>query len=274
MAGRERKYKMKIAACQMNIIWEDKEKNLEKCKNFIHEAKNNGADVIFFPEMSLTGFSMQVDKTIDHEGKTLQEIKKLASEYKIAVGIGWVGKNKDKAENHYSIISHEGACILDYIKIHPFSYAEEDKYFEAGNKLEFCQLNEFNIVAAICYDLRFPEIFQAASMAAEIIIVPANWPAARSKHWEALLMARAIENQAYIVGVNCVGDMGKQDYVGKSQIISPGGDILTDICDAEKILYADVENDISSYRTEFPVKNDRRQELYKELKVKKYECNR
>jgi predicted amidohydrolase len=152
---------------------------------------------------------------------------------------------------------------LDYIKIHPFSFAGEDKYFKGGEKLSTCSIEGFETGVAICYDLRFPELFIKLSEKAELIIVPANWPAARSLHWKTLLRARAIENQCYVAGVNCSGDMDGQTYSGDSAIYSPEGEMLTPvetitINETDKVYIYDIVNDVQEIRDGFPVRNDRK----------------
>ena len=114
----------------------------------------------------------------------------------------------------------------------------------------------------ICYDLRFPELFRAVSDKVSAVIIPANWPAKRSKHWKTLLQARAIENQVYILAVNCQGDMNGQYYSGDSCIINPNGDILDSLSDCEGVIHFDLPDDVEQYRNSFPVLKDRRPKLY------------
>jgi predicted amidohydrolase len=270
---------MKIALLQSNIIWENKLENLKKLNEYLDYIRDNSIDIemLLLPEMSFTGFSMSTDITKENDKWTIKKIQKLAKEYNIAIGIGWVnachGEDEGLSENHYSIISKKGEELLDYVKIHPFSYAEEDKYFKAGKKLNICEINGIKIGVLLCYDLRFPEIFQKLSKESDMIIVPANWPANREKHWEYLLIARAIENQSYIAGINCCGHIGKLYYSGNSTLINPNGDICVgeDIhldstkINEEKLLIYDIINDVNKFREEFPVKRDRREDFYNQL---------
>ena len=211
---------------------------------------------------------------------------------------------KDLCENHYSIlgpdefeiagfehgnfasgfgesgfdegINKEGfqeldiPMMFDYAKIHPFSYSGEDRFFIGGEYQDYLYYKGFNLSAAICYDLRFPEIFQSMSKKAELIIVPANWPKVRIDHWDKLLVARAIENQCYIAGVNCVGEIGGVSYCGGTKLVNPNGDIvIPDEIESddnkEKLLIYDIENDVENVREAFPVKKDRRENIYKSL---------
>ena len=256
---------MKVTLCQMEIAWEDKEKNFQKAEKYIKLASEQNSDVIFLPEMSLTGFSMNVDKTSECNNETVNMMIALAEKYCIAIGIGWVKKRNEKGENHYTIIDKDGNIVSDYAKIHPFSYAKEDQFFESGEKLVSFQLNEMRCSNFICYDLRFPEVFQAVSNNVEMIVVPANWPKARREHWKCLLKARAIENQVYMVGINCVGNIGGLEYSGDSCIISPNGIVLDSFSEKEGIISCVIENDVQLIRDSFRIKDDRKVELYKNI---------
>ncbi|MEQ8199588.1 MAG: nitrilase-related carbon-nitrogen hydrolase, partial [Clostridiaceae bacterium] len=192
-------------------------------------------------------------------------IRKYAEEYSINIGFGWVKGNGAKAENHYTIINPKGEIILDYIKIHPFSYSEEDKFFISGNELKFCNVKGIGLSAFICYDLRFPEVFQAVSKNVSIIIVPANWPEKRREHWRCLLKARAIENQVYVLGINCVGENNGLYYSGDSCVIDPSGNVLKEMSYKEGLIIQDIEDNTEKIRREFPVKADRKIKLYKEI---------
>lgn len=272
---------MIIGLAQMHIAWENKELNkiyIEKYVEKFSEAVIGIDDtaMLLFPEMSLTGFSMNTEITADENGESVEFVKKIADKYKVYLGVGWVKKQEELCENHYSIVSTDGEMISDYVKIHPFSYSGEDRYFQGGDNLALCTIKDFGIGTAICYDLRFPELFQAMSKKAELIIVPANWPEKRCIHWSALLAARAIENQCYIAGVNCCGEIGGIIYSGDSVLHAPNGEIVAmhdvlslDFEDMEKglnqLFIYRIENDVDKERSSFPVKNDRREELYKKF---------
>lgn len=253
---------MIVALAQTHILWEDKEKNLEKVASFMKNAKQQGADIVFFPEMSLTGFSMNTAVTA--EENLPDAIKMLCDEEQIAVGIGWTKRCEKKAENHYAIVDRDGNVCLDYVKIHPFSYAGESDVFQGGNEILFCQLGDYSFSVFICYDLRFPELFQIASQKAEVIVVPANWPAKREEHWKTLLKARAIENQSYILGINCVGTIGGILYNGYTSAYSPDGECLAALSGEEGIVIAEIGHEKLEVRNSFPVKLDRKWQFYSE----------
>lgn len=118
---------------------------------------------------------------------------------------------------------------------------------------------------SICYDLRFPELYQQLSKEAHVILVPANWPVGRRSHWRTLLTARAIENQSYMIGINCYGNQGELYYSGNSSAVMPNGEVLFDITDKEEMRIFELTDDVPLYRKQFPTKADRRPELYKEF---------
>lgn len=256
---------IKIALAQMNIVWEDKAENYKKAEAFMKEAFGNGTEAIFFPEMSFTGFSMNTAATKETEYETVSCMKTLARQYQMYVGFGWVKDCGQKCENHYTIVDKEGNVISDYAKIHPFSYSGEDAKFQGGSAITHFRLKGTECSNFICYDLRFPEIFQQASKKAHVMIVPANWPAKRREHWKTLLRARAIENQVYVLAINCVGEIGGLSYSGDSGVLNPNGDLLVSLSDKEGCLYCELPNDAEDFREAFPVKRDRREELYQAL---------
>ncbi len=255
---------MNVGILQRRIIFENKEANLKALENYLELNRDRSLDLVLLPEMSFTGFSMNTELTGELNAETEENIRQLCLKYKTAIGFGWV-KNKKKSENHYTVIDSSGRIISDYIKIHPFSYARENEHYISGNSLDFFELNGIVFSSFICYDLRFPELFRVASIKASVIIVAANWPQKRNEHWETLLKARAIENQVYIIGINCVGNIGEIDYCGSSCVVRPDGEMETLAYGTETNIIYDLKNDVSLFRNEFPTYKDRKDSLYVEL---------
>ena len=196
---------MIIAIAQIDITWEDSNENMKTVEDFVKKASENKVELILFPEMSLTGFTMDINKLLLSEDEIISWIKKVAINNNINIGLGFAIKVDEKGKNKYVIVSKEGKVLAMYTKIHPFSYSGEDKKYYSGDEICICKIKEFKIAPFICYDLRFPEIFQIASKEAQIITVAASWPKSREQHWITLLKARAIENQCYVIGINRVG---------------------------------------------------------------------
>lgn len=261
---------MRVALGQLDMVWENKEKSMEKAEQMIREAKEASCDVIVFPEMSFVGFSMDVEKIADTEenSETEERMCALAKEYQIAVAYGWVtGKGQKLGKNRFHFLDETGKCLADYVKMHPFTYGGETEYYEKGEQIVTFSYKKREIALFICYDLRFPEIFQIASKKAEVIFVIANWPASRIAQWEVLLRARAIETQSYVVGVNCVGDRDDH-YIGGSMAVDCMGNVLGEIVGKEGILVCELEDRARHLRGKFAAKADRRTDLYRQLEEK------
>lgn len=256
---------MKIALAQTEIIWEDKKQNYSNAEKIIKGVSSENADIVFFPEMSFTGFSMNTEVTKENKSVTIEYCQNIAKKCKIAIGFGWVKDCGEKCENHYTVVNEAGKIISDYAKIHPFSFSDENKFFRGGSSLAKFEFDKVKFSTFICYDLRFPEIFQAVSNDVSVIIVPANWPESRSEHWKCLLKARAIENQVYLIAVNCVGNVGGIRYSGDSCIIDPDGKIQYIISDKPGTYIFDFSDDTDKYRLDFPMKQDRKEKFYQQL---------
>lgn len=262
---------MKIALAQTDIYWEDKSQNREQTSKFIANAAQSVADFIIFPEMSLTGFSMNVDyisEEINFTSDTVDWFKSQAIENNINIGFGYVEKASSdiRGKNNYCVVSSTGNILSLYSKIHPFSYGLESQFYNGGSALPSFKLKDFTVSTFICYDLRFPEIFQIASRNSGLITVGANWPKARIDHWITLLKARAIENQCYIAGVNRVGIGDNIEYSGNSLLIDPLGNVLLQGTDKEELLIHDIKFDeVNKVRRSFKLKDDRREDLYYSL---------
>lgn len=250
---------MKITLVQNHIIWENRDRNIAVIEKIA--AENEDTDLFLLPEMSFTGFSMNTAKTADPTGKIVSLMSDLAVRHKAAIGFGWVRNTDDKCENVYTVVDSSGRIISDYVKIHPFSYSGEDKYFSGGNKISVYKIGGIPFSTFICYDLRFPELFRAVCKDVHAVIVPANWPAKRADHWKTLLRARAIENQVYILGINCAGEINGQYYSGDSCIIDPNGKMCGMLSDMEGILKYDLTDNTETYRNAFPVLKDIRTDL-------------
>ncbi len=223
---------------------------------------------IFFPELFSTGFS----KDFQNSGNALEgsDLEKeddifysgLAKKYQAWVLGGGLRRNAGYGhfENAGLLFSPDGDLISHYKKIHPFSFSGEHEAFVSGSKVELVELPGLKLCQTICYDLRFPEIFRAGlSSGAEAFSVIANWPVSRKKHWEVLLQARGIENQAWVFAVNITGKMFGTEYFGGSQIVSPRGECLLPWSEEEGIFSAGIDpGEPAKWRHVFPAIRDRK----------------
>jgi predicted amidohydrolase len=175
------------------------------------------------------------------------------------VEAGLKDSGRPRFRNAILVFGPDGQQKARYQKIHPFSYGGEDKLFSGGGEAVTFELEDFVVQPSICYDLRFPELYRAGSQrGAHLILVQANWPDARQAHWEVLLRARAIENQAFVAGVNCLGTQESLRYAGGSMILSPKGEVLAQSADAEGVVKGKVEADLCrQWRKAFPALRDR-----------------
>ena len=256
---------MKIIGCQLDIQWEDKESNHTRVRQLLEEASPSPDSLIVLPEMFATGFSMNV-KTIAENGNQPSQdfLSALASEFRAFVLGGIVVRGPDgRGLNQAVIYSPSGMEHARYSKMHPFSYAGETEHYAPGTGVKTFTCNSFVVAPFICYDLRFPEAFRAAvRQGAQVMAVIANWPAVREEHWLNLLKARAIENQAYVIGINRCGNDPNHAYSGRSQAISPSGEILSDAGSSQGWIRADFDiQELITYRSEFPALEDMRDDL-------------
>lgn len=253
---------MKIALAQIDIVFEDQNSNFATVEEFVMQAKENHADFIIFPEMTCTGFSMNYKKiTKDHQ--VLLFMKNLSKKYKIVICFGFAIKESHHYYNRLMIINGDEE-LLCYDKIHPFQY--ESKYYEKGQHIDRCFVKQIPVSAFICYDLRFPEIFQYASQNSDILIVIASWPDVRDDHWLTLLKARAIENQCYVIGVNRVGKDEKCVYLGHSVVYNSNGEMMTSLSSEEENIYFEITREgIKNNNQGLNTKQDRRNDFYLKL---------
>ncbi|MCI9080165.1 MAG: carbon-nitrogen family hydrolase [Lachnospiraceae bacterium] len=258
---------MRVALGQMDMVREDKKASLVKAEKMAEEAAAAKADIIIFPEMSLTGFSMALDKIGEDEKspESVNAMAELAIQNNIAIGFGWAAlpvPGSIKGTNRFTVIGSDGNIITEYKKINPFTYGGESEVYESGNNIVTAQFAGHTISLFICYDLRFPELFQIASEKADVLFVIADWPAIRSTHWTTLIRARAIETQSYVVGVNCYGVHNSESSSGGSLVVDSIGNILGQISGREGVLICDIDNRAWSLRDKFNTRKDRKTEFY------------
>ena len=218
---------------QTDLFWEDKKANLAMLEEKIMGIKQKNT-VVLLPEMFSTGFSMRPELFAeDMNGETVAWMRSIASSQKIILAGSIMVKEEDKYYNRLIWMQPDGryAC---YDKRHLFAYGDEDKHYTPGNKRLITSVNGFKINMQICYDLRFPVWARQMPPADNpdnnffhALIYVANWPERIIHHWKSLLVARAIENQCYVIGVNRVGDDGNNiHHSGESMVVNAMGEVL------------------------------------------------
>lgn len=255
---------MRVCVAQYDILWEDKHGNMAQCEQMISDAASARAELIVFPELSLTGFSMDRSLAERPDDESVSFFTRCAKEYGIACIFGYAAASGDKVFNNLVFINSDGTALVEYSKLHPFSYGGEAEVYSAGQDIISVNFKGMSIGLTICYDLRFPELYQRLSKDCGCIVVSASWPQKRQVHWDTLLKARAIECQSYILGCNRTGEGGGLTYCGGSAIISPAGDMLATAQESSELIYADIsEESVKAVRDDFPVRKDRRIDLYR-----------
>ncbi len=259
---------MKIALVSLDQAWENKIKNLEFCEKYIKMASGSGADLIIFPEMTLTGFSNNVVNIAEdyRTSKTILDFSILAKKFSIGIIFGAVVRSGERALNKSFLVDRCGMILADYAKVHPFSFSGENNFFGSGSKLSVIKYEDMRIGLTICYDLRFPELYSVLGRQCDLIINIANWPLRRIDHWNTLLKARAIENQVFVVGVNRVGvDGNGLEYAESSGIFNANGEKL-DFEQVDDMKMYEVNKEwTSEFKDKFNTTSDRKIEFYKEI---------
>lgn len=224
---------MKVTIIQSHIYWQDREKNLSHFARII-DSINEKTDLIVLPEMFTTGFTMSPELFAEKSnGETLRWLKKKSAE-KNAIITGSVSVDDNgKYFNRLFWVRPDGK-VKTYDKRHLFRMAKEDEHYNAGNKKIIVELEGWNVCPLICYDLRFPVWSRnkfskrKKSWDYDVLLYVANWPKVRRHPWKQLLIARAIENQCYVIGVNRIGKDGNGfEHSGDSMIINPRGEIIS-----------------------------------------------
>ena len=253
---------MKIYCVQHDIAWENRRANFAKVEALLGAAKPEAGSLVLLPEMFASGFSMNI--TAIREGRERETERFLAATAK-KLGIFLLGgivttKTNGKGINQSVVFTPDGKELARYSKMQPFTPGGESAKYDAGKSPTVFDWQGFKVSPFVCYDLRFPEHFRPATKrGAQLITVIASWPVTRIQHWITLLQARAIENQAYVAGVNRCGKDPKLSYNGRSLIISPKGDILADAGNGESVISAEVSLDeLIAYRRDLPFLADMR----------------
>jgi len=253
---------------QTKLFWEDAAANRKMFEAKIDSIKER-TEVVVLPEMFSTGFSMQAEKLAETmNGETVTWMKRIAAEKRIILVGSLMIKEEEQYYNRLIWMLPNGGYGC-YDKRHLFAYGDESNHYNAGNKRLIASAKGWKINLQICYDLRFPvwarqspalqqDGIAEGELEYDVLMYVANWPERRSLAWKALLQARAIENQSYVIGVNRVGDDGNNVYhSGDSMVIDPLGEILYHKKDEEDIFTITLDKKhLETIRTKFPFWKD------------------
>jgi predicted amidohydrolase len=250
---------VRIAAVQHDIVWEDRDANFDRLAPQVARAVGAGAELVLLTETFSTGFTMTAGIGEPEGGPSSQFLAGQAAEH----GVWVAGTCPETAEdgglpyNSFVLAGPDGTTHR-YRKIHPFA-AERDR-FRSGEGPVTVQVGDLRVTPFICYDLRFANVFWQTGPDTDVFLVPANWPSPRRHHWTTLLQARAIENQAYVIGCNRVGTAGDgTEHAGDSRVVSPTGELLATAAGVETLVLADVDPaEVAATRERFRFLADRR----------------
>ena len=258
---------IKAAAVQFNLQLGDVDANIESALTGIEQAAASGAQIAVLPEMWSTGYDYRhLAGLAERTPEVIEQLCAVSRANDMVLVGSLPEKNDDKLYNMATVID-KGEVQGVYRKLHMFSTMGEDRFLSPGDSTLVLDTSVGRIGVAICYDLRFPELFRRMALdGAELICVPAEWPKPRQEHWRTLLRARAIENQLFIAAANCCGIQGKLDFFGMSLLISARGEVLAEAGETDTVLNATFDRqEMATYREQIRCFTDRRPEIYGSL---------
>lgn len=258
---------LKVSLAQFDVTVGKPQTNLETVRLMAAEAARRGSQLLVLPELWSTGYDLENATT---HATTLDEgifaqVREMAIHHHLYI-LGSCLSLMD--EGHYGntavLFNPSGDILASYSKIHLFRLMDEEQYLTAGNHLALVDSEWGRIGLAICYDLRFPEMFRTYALGgATIVFLPSEWPHPRLAHWQTLLRARAIENQFYMVACNRVGRSKESVFFGHSCIIDPWGQTIVEAGEEEILLTCDIDlSRVEEVRRKIPIFQDRRADLY------------
>jgi len=255
------------AAIQFNITLGEIDGNLAKAEEALRRVAARGAQLAVLPEMWSSGYAYRkLPELATGTPRVLERLQEWSQELGMVI-VGSLPEAKEDRIYNTAYVIDNGEELGRYSKMHLFSVMREDRFLAAGDNCLVVPSSVGKLGVAICYDLRFPELFRRLGLeGAEILCLPAEWPLPRQLHWRTLLRARAIENQMYVAAANCCGRQGKLDFCGMSLLIAPRGEILAEAGDTDSEIVAAFEAaELDDYRAQIPVYRERRSDLYGDL---------
>jgi omega-amidase len=263
---------MKLALAQFKVERGNPFANLEMIRALIAQAKKQGAQAIFLPEMCITGFDWQRNlELLGDAAAHSAQVGKMAQEFDIAICGSFLEQTESgRAANTLYYFERTGTVAIRYQKVHLFTLFGEEKHVQAGEALVTADTELGRIGCSVCYDLRFPELFRKCALdGAEVQVLPAAFPHPRLVHWRTLVQARAIENQSYFIATNQCGieshgaTVGEVHYFGHSMVVDPWGEILLEAGEEEGVYLTDIDIPlVAKVRDHLTALNDRKPELY------------
>jgi len=257
---------VRVVLIQMDVVLGSPEANRAKAAKMIRAVCSVGCDLVVLPELWTTGYALDRIRGLAEplNGESVKFFEGLAREYSAYI-VGSIPELEASGRiyNTAVVVGPEGVAGF-YRKVHLFKPMEEHLYFTPGDRVEVINTRYGPIGLAICYDVRFPELFRKLTLkGARMVVVPAEWPCARVSHWEVLVKARALENQIFVAAVNRVGSDGRYEYCGASMIVDPWGVEVVKLGGVEAAVVVDIDlATVDRVRKLLPVLEDRRPDVY------------
>ncbi|MDT8440891.1 MAG: carbon-nitrogen family hydrolase [Desulfuromonadales bacterium] len=254
-------------AVQFNIALGDVDCNLARVEAALERVAQAAAQLVVLPEMWSAGYDYR--RLADHAAATPRLVDALCAK-SAELGLVVVGSLPEQCGDalcNTAVVIDRGREVGRYRKLHMFSTMGEDRFLSPGNATLVVDTTVGRLGVAICYDLRFPELFRKMALeGAEIVCLPAEWPKPRQEHWRTLLRARAIENQLFVAAANCCGIQGKLDFFGMSLLLSARGEVLAEGGESDCEIVATFDPaEMAEYREQIRCYRDRRPEIYGRL---------
>ncbi|WP_243291725.1 carbon-nitrogen family hydrolase [Bacillus sp. FJAT-47783] len=259
---------MRISCLQSDVFFGQPEKNIAHYEHLLEKAViKDKPSVVLLPELWTTGYDLKnLDSIADDEGQIARTVlSKWAKQYGVHIIGGSIAKATKKGVYNTTYVVHkDGIVIHEYSKLHLFQLMDEHLYLTPGEGNGLFSLEGEMCASFICYDLRFPEWIRThTANGAKVIFFVAEWPLARTHHWRSLLIARAIENQCYVVSCNRTGSDPNNVFAGHSMIIDPWGDIIQEGSEQEEIVTGDIDiQKVDEVRKQIPIFSDRKPNFY------------
>ena len=249
---------LKVGLVQYSPVWENPAGSINKIEELLVK-HNDNYNLLVFPELTLTGFTFNVKSFAEEiDGTSTKYFIALAQKLNTDIFAGLIEYEEGKNYNSLIHIDKKGLIKARYRKIHPFSFAGENNFYNSSKEPIITKIDDIKIGLSICYDLRFPELYRFyGKERIDLVVNIANWPKKRIEHWIILSKARALENLTYFIGVNRVGNDPTNEYNGCSTIISPTGTLVTDYYEDERIINYEINfNDVTTTRQQFHFLDD------------------
>ena len=255
-----------IGLAQMDILTGQPEANLARARDLVAQAQEEDVDLLLLPELWLHGYDLEraAEWAAPLGEGGFAHMAALAREFGLYVAGSLMERHAGGVSNTAVLCAPDGALLGSYRKIHLFRLMQEHRYLAPGDHATLCPTPWGPVGLAICYDMRFPELFRAMALAGAILfLVPAQWPVRRVEAWYLLARARAVENELIVAACNRVGDDGQVTFTGRSCVVGPWGNTLVEGDDQERLLIAQVDlREVRKARRYLTVYEDRRPDAY------------